>query len=355
MLIFLLPAVLVPSPAGSAGKGEMQSVANDLEVLPAKLEKKTLHVSPRLWAVSRDRLVRSSVLAETGLTQLKAQTVYNALSEELSYQLWYGYRTKAAVVGFSVFDRVEFEKEAAGTRFIGRERRGGVEVLAPLRGRASAVVGVSGGEYTSILAVKAPRVVLHEQTFAHEWTLGLFPVYRGARVTFREGVRLAQSDFSFRSLEAEAGWRLPDSPRRWVARVHATAGAPVRRRGVYPLYEGYFLGGQETLPGWRLYEVSGESAVFGQAGLRVPIHTDWRVRRRRVWLAEVSGVAYLHFAGVGGEEVFRDRGLYRVSLTAGPRLGIGLPGGTALHLQGEWCHPVHADRRDVFYLTLGVS
>jgi hypothetical protein len=333
----------------------MQSVANDLEFLPAKLEKKTLQVSPRLTAISRDRLVRTSVLAETGLTQLKAQTVYNAISEELSYHLWYGYRTKPVVIGFSVFDRVEFDKEFAGMHFIGRERRGGIELMAPLAGRSSCILNLSGGEYTTVLSTRTPKIVLHEQTFSHEWTWGVFPVYQGGRVTIKEGVKFAQSDFNFRSLEAEAGWRIPDSQRRWVLRAHVTAGAPVRRRGTYPLYEWYFLGGQETMPGWRLYELTGESALFGNVGMRLPMLTDWNVRKRRVWVAELSGVLYLHFAGVGQGEFFRETSVYKFSITAGPRIGFGIPGGTAVHIQGEWCHPVNADRRDLFYLTVGVS
>lgn len=351
----ILTCFALPSGALAAGAGQVQSVANDLEVLPAKLEKKTLQVSPRVYAVSRDRLLRTSILAETGLTQLKAQTTYNAISGELSYHLGYGYRTRPVVVGFSVFDRVEFVKTVAGLRFIGRERRGSVNLTAPLRGRSACLLSLSGGEYTSILAVKPPRMVLHEQTFVHEWSLGIFPVYQGARVTFKEGVKFAQGDFSYRAVEAEAGWRVPDDARRWVVRARVTAGAPISRRGIYPVYEWYYLGGQETLPGWALYEWEGESAVFGNAGIRIPFLTEWNPRKRRLWLSELSAVAYLHFAGVGGEEVFRETRTYRVSVTAGPRIGFGLPGGTAVHLQGEWAHPVHAGRRDVFYLTLAVS
>jgi len=356
VILGILFLALAPvSMARAAGAGKMHSVANELDVLPAKLEKKTLHVRPRLTIVSRDRLVRSSVLAETGLTQLRAETVYNALSEELSYQLGYGYRTRSVVIGFSVFDRVEFEKEEAGERFIGRERLGGLEILAPLGGRTACSLNLAGGEYTSILAEGAPKVVRREQTYTHEWTLGIFPLVRGIRVTFKEGVRFAQSDFSFRALEAEAGWRIPDSTRSWILRAHCTAGAPVRRRGPYPLYERYYLGGRETMPGWRLYSLSGESALFGDAGLRLPVLTDWRRRSRRLWLAELSCTLSLHFAGTGGEEVFREPGSHRISWMAGPRVGFGLPGGTAVHLQGEWCHPVNAGRRDVVYLTVTVS
>jgi len=216
------------------------------------------------------------------------------------------------------------------------------------------VLNLSGGEYTTILPGE-PRVVLHDQVFFHEWTLGFFPVYQGARLTYRENVRFIQSDFRSQTIEAEAGWRVPDSARHWVFRAHFTAGSPLHHREARPLYDRYFLGGYETMPGWRLYELQGESAVFGNASVRLPFFSDWKGGRRWIWIGEFSWIAAFHYSAVGDREVFREGGSYRFSTMMGPRLGLGVRGGTAVHLQGEWCHPVHSGRRDIFYVSLGVS
>jgi hypothetical protein len=318
------------------------------------LERKTLRVAPRALAVTHDRLVRTWILAEIGSTRVEAANLYAEPTDEVRYDLRYSYGTGPFRLSLYLFDRVEFKKRVGDLEFLGRERKGGADLQWTLLGPLVLRGGGVGGEQISILSV-TPLELERFQTLAQEWSLGVFPATQGIRGTFRQGLLWGASDFHPQWVEGEAGWRLPSSERRWIVRVHGFAGHPTRHADEVTVYDHYYIGGWETLRGWRLYEYAGPSVAAGEATMRLP----WNFRRPRrrnrlLWPAGVYAFGTLQTAAVGDVGIFLHHDPYRVSVSAGAGFEVGVRGPAQLFLEGAWARPLGDERAPRFYLSGGL-
>lgn len=336
-------------------EGNLGGIAEELPFTPARVETKKLTVVPLVFASFPDAYLRTWISAEEGFTRVTARTVYNSRTEEFAFRLGYGYRFGAVRAEISVNDRVEFQKRFRGRKFVGRERMGGLSFDTRLPLGLQGGVQLEGGEFQEV-EEQIPRHIQRSQVYRQVWSLGAGTGSRSLRVRFLQALRFLEGDFQYEILEAEFRYRIPKD-RRWFLSAEAFAGGPLRKGSTYPLFEHYFLGGAETLKGWRLYELEGNSAVRGALEARLPLAGGGERERRR---AKAGGFRFLwtaawQAAASGGREVLETGSVYRFAASTGPRFEIRLGGKTSMYLQVEFAHPVHDDRKGQFYFSGGLA
>ena len=319
-----------------------------------KIERKTLRVAPRLLALTHDRMVETWIVAEMGFTRIEAFNLYAQPTDEVRYDLKYSYDTGPFIGSLFLKDRVEFNKRVGDLRFIGRERKGGVEFQFPLYGPLSFRGGGVGAEYTTIPA-KDPDEIHRSQILLGDGTLGIFSDRRGIRFTFRQGLWWGASDYHPQWIEGEANWRWPLSERKWLVQFHGKAGTPVRHPEEDPLYEWYYVGGWETLRGWPLYRFAGPSAVMGDMTARIPLS----IRKPRkghpvAWFSQVYAFGTIQTAAVGDRTSLQYRDSYHVSASLGAVFEVAIKGASRFFVEAAWAKAMREDPKPMLYLTGGV-
>jgi hypothetical protein len=320
----------------------------------AQIKRRTLTVSPRVHFTALDRRLYSSVDAMDGINVIHARTDYSSITEEMSYRLWYGYRLKPFQIGMGVLDRVEFKKLHQNSTTIGRERMGSLDAWMPIGGSMYVALRGSLGEYATVEPSGAGGVV-REQTVLYECRIGAGSEWRGASVGFKQALTWLQGDDHYQDLDIGVAWSVPDCERRWILRARFAGASPVFGRGSRSMFADRFIGGYATLPGWRLHELSGDSFVSGNAGLRIPLVSREGGAIGLIGFSEASWLLSFHAVSVGDGSVFRGEMPSHYSWMTGPRWVFDIPGGMRWTVQGEWCRPLRRERPDVFYFTLGIS
>jgi hypothetical protein len=189
---------------------------------------------------------------------------------------WLGARPgldpEANIVGSDVLEEEERDEDEAveraepGVRFSGELRAGPVFSWARLDAPAASLAGLAaadyGGAVSQLGAQASLRLRRHDDRAAPR---------RGYRMSAAAGVfPIVDGAGAFGDVSAVAAAYVPllgDGPHM------ALRAGGERVFGEFPIFEAAFLGGRHSLRGSRTHEYAGDTHVFGNAELRVPVDT----------------------------------------------------------------------------------